>query len=49
MLMNVPVVNSVRKHVRKFLIWKMTVPGEAEETCRQAAEECPVECIAIED
>ena len=26
-----------------------SVPGEAEETCRQAAEECPVECIAIED
>ncbi len=25
------------------------VPGDAEETCRQAAEECPVECIAIED
>ena len=26
-----------------------SVPGGAEETCRQAAEECPVECIAIED
>ena len=25
------------------------VPGGAEETCRQAVEECPVECIAIED
>ena len=25
------------------------VPGDAEETCRQAAEECPVECITIED
>jgi ferredoxin len=25
------------------------VPGDAEETCRQAAEECPVECISIED
>ena len=25
------------------------VPGDAEETCRQAAEECPVECINIED
>ena len=26
-----------------------SVPGAAEETCRQTAEECPVECIAIED
>lgn len=26
-----------------------SVPGGEEETCRQAAEECPVECIAIED
>ncbi len=26
-----------------------SVPGGAEETCRQAVEECPVECIAIED
>ncbi len=26
-----------------------SVPGDAEETCRQAAEECPVECITIED
>ncbi len=25
------------------------VPGNAEETCRQAVEECPVECITIED
>ena len=25
------------------------VPSELEETCRQAAEECPVECISIED
>ena len=26
-----------------------SVPGEVEETCRQAAEECPVECISVED
>ena len=26
-----------------------SVPGGAEEDCRQAAEECPVECITIED
>jgi len=26
-----------------------SVSAELEETCRQAAEECPVECIAIED
>ena len=26
-----------------------SVSGELEETCRQAAEECPVECIIIED
>ena len=25
------------------------VPGNAEETCRQAVEECPVECITIEE
>ena len=25
------------------------VPADAEETCRQAVEECPVECITIED
>jgi len=25
------------------------VSSELEETCRQAAEECPVECISIED
>ena len=25
------------------------VPPEAEETCRQAAEECPVEAIIIEE
>lgn len=25
------------------------VPADAEETCRQAAEECPVEAITIED
>ncbi|ODS32387.1 MAG: (4Fe-4S)ferredoxin [Candidatus Scalindua rubra] len=25
------------------------VPADAEETCRQAAEECPVECISIEE
>jgi ferredoxin len=25
------------------------VPGDAEETCRQAVEECPVECITIEE
>jgi ferredoxin len=25
------------------------VPPEAEETCREAAEECPVEAIAIEE
>ncbi len=25
------------------------VPPEAEETCRQAAEECPVEAITIEE
>jgi ferredoxin len=24
------------------------VPGDAEETCRQAAEECPVEAITVE-
>ncbi len=23
------------------------VPADAEETCRQAVEECPVECISI--
>ncbi len=26
-----------------------SVPGGTEEDCRQAAEDCPVECIAIED
>jgi len=26
-----------------------SVPDGAAEDCRQAAEECPVECIAIED
>ncbi len=26
-----------------------TVPADAEETCRQAVEECPVECITIEE
>ncbi len=26
-----------------------SVPAGTEETCRQAAEECPVECITIED
>jgi len=26
-----------------------SVSDELAETCRQAAEECPVECIAIED
>ena len=25
------------------------VPADAEETCRQAVEECPVECITIEE
>ncbi|MDR4507096.1 MAG: ferredoxin [Candidatus Brocadiaceae bacterium] len=25
------------------------VPGDLEETCRQAADECPVEAIIIED
>jgi ferredoxin len=25
------------------------VPADAEETCRQAVEECPVECISIEE
>ncbi|MDR4506006.1 MAG: ferredoxin [Candidatus Scalindua sp.] len=25
------------------------VPAELEETCRQAAEECPVECINIDE
>ncbi len=25
------------------------VPSDAEETCRQAAEECPVEAIIIEE
>ncbi|GJQ58291.1 MAG: ferredoxin [Candidatus Scalindua sp. AMX11] len=25
------------------------VSAELEETCRQAAEECPVECIIIDD
>jgi ferredoxin len=25
------------------------VPSESEETCRQAAEECPVEAITIEE
>jgi ferredoxin len=25
------------------------VPAVAEETCRQAVEECPVECISIEE
>ena len=25
------------------------VPSECEETCRQAAEECPVEAITIKD
>ena len=24
------------------------VPVEAEETCKQAAEDCPVECITVE-
>lgn len=24
------------------------VPGDAEETCRQAADECPVEAITVE-
>lgn len=26
-----------------------TVPDDAEDSCRQAAEECPVEAISIED
>ncbi len=26
-----------------------SVPSGTEETCRQAAEECPVECINIEE
>ncbi len=26
-----------------------SVPAGAEETCRQAVEECPVECISIEE
>ncbi len=26
-----------------------SVPADAEETCRQAVEECPVECISIEE
>lgn len=26
-----------------------SVSGDLEETCRQAAEECPVECIVLED
>ncbi len=26
-----------------------TVPADAEETCRQAVEECPVECISLEE
>jgi ferredoxin len=26
-----------------------SVAGDVAETCRQAAEECPVECIVIED
>ncbi len=50
------VVNSVCKHARRFSRWKTTlavtkvdeVPADAEETCRQAAEECPVEAIIIE-
>lgn len=25
------------------------VPAEAEDTCREAADDCPVEAIAIED
>lgn len=25
------------------------VPSECEDTCRQAAEECPVEAITVED
>ncbi len=25
------------------------VPADVEETCRQAVEECPVECITIEE
>ncbi len=25
------------------------VPADAEDTCREAAENCPVECITIED
>ncbi|MBN2290475.1 MAG: ferredoxin [Candidatus Glassbacteria bacterium] len=26
-----------------------TVPAEAEDTCREAAESCPVEAIAVEE
>ena len=57
MLMSVPVVNSVRTTCPEVfdmeddiaVVKGDSVPGAAEETCRQAAEECPVECIAIED
>ena len=25
------------------------VPADAEDTCREAADSCPVECISVED
>ena len=32
----------------KAIAYVDVVPAEAEETCRQAAEDCPVECITVE-
>lgn len=32
----------------KAIVYVDVVPAEAEETCKQAAEDCPVECITVE-
>ena len=32
----------------KAIAYVDVVPAEAEETCKQAAEDCPVECITVE-
>ena len=54
--MFVRAVNFVNKHARKFsmngdvaVAKNGDVPAEYEDTCRQAAEECPVEAIIITD
>lgn len=42
-----PEVFSIEGDVSKVKV--DTVPGQAEETCRQAMEECPVNAISIEE